>query len=59
MTDKIGKPIHQKVEVGPVQNTLLGETAPPTSQFVRFIRVSLANVSISDNIHIAPVSTEE
>ena len=27
-----------KVEVGPRQNTLLGETAPPTSQFVRFLR---------------------
>ena len=30
------KPIHQIVEVGPGQNTLLGETAPQTSQFVQF-----------------------
>ena len=34
--DNIGKSNTLKIEVGLRQNALLGETAPPTSQFVRF-----------------------
>ena len=39
------KPIHQKIEVGPRQNKLVGDTAPPTLQFVhltfKFLQDSL------------------
>ena len=34
--DNVGKTNTLRIEVGLRQNTLLGETAPPTSQFVRF-----------------------
>ena len=35
--DDIGKTNTLKIEVGLRQNALLDETAPPTSQFVRFL----------------------
>ena len=39
--DNIGKSNTLKIEVGLRQNALLGETAPPTSQFVRFFSLNL------------------
>ena len=40
-TDKIGKPINQKFEAGSGQNTLVGETAPPTSHLCDLLKLSL------------------
>ena len=36
----MGKTNTLEIEVGLRQNTVLGETAPPTSQFVRFFILS-------------------
>ena len=38
--DNMGKTNTLEIEVGLRQNTVLGETAPPTSQFVRFFILS-------------------
>ena len=42
-TDNVGKTNTLRIEVGQRQNTLLGETAPPTSQFVRFLLIMIFN----------------